>query len=52
MTAVAIVVFISSLLEIIPAKVGFLRMDLALLLILGLFTITSIFIQDKSGRSG
>ena len=52
LTAVAIVVFISSLLEIIPAKVGFLRMDLALLLILGLFTIASIFIQDRSSSSG
>ncbi|MEE9462956.1 MAG: hypothetical protein V3V53_14045, partial [Bacteroidales bacterium] len=51
LTAVAIVVFISSLLEIIPAKVGFLRMDLALLLILGLFTAISVIIQDKSGRS-
>ena len=52
LTAVAIVVFISSLLEIIPAKVGGLRMDLVLLLILGLFTIASIFIQDRSGNSG
>ena len=52
LTAVAIVVFISSLLELIPSNIGFLRMDLALLLILGLFTIASIFIQDKSGWSG
>ena len=51
LTAVAIVVFISSLLEIIPAKVGVLRMDLALLLSLGLFTAISVYIQDKSGRS-
>jgi SSS family solute:Na+ symporter len=50
LTAVAIVVFISSLLEIIPSNIGFLRMDLALLLILGMFTIASIFIQDKSGH--
>jgi SSS family solute:Na+ symporter len=52
LTAVAIVVFISSLLEIIPSTIGFLRMDLALLLILGLFTAISVIIQDKSDRSG
>ena len=52
LTAVAIVVFISSLLEIIPSTIGFLRMDLALLLILGIFTAISIYVQDKSGRSG
>jgi SSS family solute:Na+ symporter len=51
MTAVAIVVFISSLLEIIPAKVGGLRMDLFLLVILGSFTAISVFVQDKLGRS-
>jgi SSS family solute:Na+ symporter len=52
LTAVAILVFISSLLEIIPSMVGILRMDLALLLILGLFTAISIIIQDHSGGSG
>jgi len=52
LTAVAIIVFILSLLEIIPAKIGGLRLDLALLLILGLFTSISIFVQDKSGKSG
>jgi SSS family solute:Na+ symporter len=52
LTAVAIVVFLSSLLELIPSKIGFLRMDLALLLVLGLFTAVSIYVQDKTDRSG
>ncbi|MCK5462997.1 MAG: hypothetical protein KAI95_08265, partial [Bacteroidales bacterium] len=52
LTAVAIILFILSLLEIIPAMIGGLRMDLALLLILGLFTTISIFVQIKSGESG
>jgi SSS family solute:Na+ symporter len=52
LTGAAIVVFLLSLLEVIPDKVGYLRMDLALLLVLGLFTAISIFVQEKSGQSG
>ena len=48
MTAVAIVVFLLSLLEVLPAMVGFLRMDLALLLALGVFTTGSILVQDHA----
>jgi SSS family solute:Na+ symporter len=52
LTALAILVFLLSLLEIIPDTVGFLRMDIMLLLILGLFTAGSVYLQDLSGRKG
>ncbi|KPL26377.1 MAG: sodium:solute symporter [Bacteroides sp. SM1_62] len=51
LTALAIVVFLCSLLELIPATIWILRMDLALLLILGIFTVASVYTKDKSGRS-
>jgi SSS family solute:Na+ symporter len=50
MTALALVIFLLSLLEVIPDTVWFFRMDLALLLILALFTVVSILIQDRSGE--
>lgn len=52
LTAMAIVVFLLSLLEVIPDMVGVLRMDIALLAVLGLFTVVSIYIQDRAGLKG
>ncbi|MDF9795881.1 SSS family solute:Na+ symporter [Catalinimonas alkaloidigena] len=44
-TAAALIIFILSLLGLIPSEVGFLRMDLFLLMALGLFSIISYQIR-------
>jgi SSS family solute:Na+ symporter len=50
-TAVALMIFLLSLLEVIPATVWIFRMDLALLLVLAIFTVVSLLLQDRSGSA-
>ncbi len=50
-TAVAILVFLLSLLGFIPSKIGVLRLDLVLLAFLTLFCVSSILIKNKNIKS-